>query len=179
MGSKLMKNEATKMIKTPQSLIRVAVFCLPLVLVASCGESTTQNNVINFDPVLIGQATTLGISGSNGNIFRVESRSPSGNAQVGVQVVIDSQYIVYAGRPAVDCSTIPCTAPGQTPLSLPYTATTDSTGTYEVTVIYSWGTAIKGIFTALEAFSGTGYGNANINFTCTDPDPATAPPCPS
>ena len=184
MGSKLMKNEAIKMIKTPQSLIRVAVFCLPLVLVASCGESTTQNNVINLDPVSIGQATTAGATGSNKAIFRIESRSPTGNAQIGVEVVIDSQYIVYAGHPTVDCSTVPCTVPGVLPLSLPYRATTDSTGTYEVTVIYSWNippvVSIKGDFTALEAFSGTGYGNAKISFACSDPNlAATAPDCPT
>ena len=179
-----MKNEATKMIKTPQSLIRVAVFCLPLALVASCGESTTQNNVINFDPVSVGQATTAGSAGSNYQIFRVESRSPTGNAQIGVEVVIDSQYIVYAGRPTMDCLTIPCTATGATPLLLPYTAKTDSTGTYEVTVVYSWNippvVSVRGTFTALQAISGTGYGNAAITFTCSDPNAAgTAPDCPT
>ena len=168
------------MIKTPQSLIRVAVFCLPLALAASCGgESTTQNNVINFDPVSVGQATTLGIPGNNKAIFRIESRSPTGNAQIGVDIVINSQYIVYEGRPAVDCSTIPCTVQaGAVLLGLPYTARTNSTGTYEVTVIYSWGTAINGNFSALVAFSGTGNGNSNISFTCTDPLPATDPVCP-
>ena len=165
------------MIKVPLSLIRVAAFCLPLALVASCGESTTQNNAIIIDPALKGQATILGTAGSNNQIYRIESRSPTGGAQIGVEVVIDSQYIVYAGRPAVDCSTIPCTASG-TRLELPYTAITDSTGTYEVTVIYRWGPAINGVFTAVEAFSGTGYGNANINFICIDTDTANPPACP-
>lgn len=175
-----MKNEAIEMIKTPLSLIRVAAFCLPLTLAASCGgESTTQNNTINLDPVSVGQPTTLGIAGNNKEIFRIESRSPTGNPQIGVEIVIDSQYIVYAGHPTVVCAPTCTVQAGVLPLTLPYTAKTDSTGTYEVTVIYSWGTAINGTFTAVQAFSGTGYGNANIVFTCTDPDPTNAPACPA
>ena len=173
------------MIKMPLAVVRVAAFCLPLGLLASCGQGSeaVQGTVVNFDPSGIGQATGAGASGSNGNIFRVELRSPTGNPQINVNVVIDSQYIVYEGRPRVDCSTIPCTAPGQTPLVLPHTALTNSNGTYEVTVIYSWNIApvisTRGVFTAIEAFSGTGYGNSNITFTCSDPNAVgTAPDCP-
>ena len=170
------------MIKLPLSVVRVAAFCLPLTLVASCGSGSeaVQGTIINFDSSAIGQATTAGVSGSNKTIIRIEARSPTGNPQIGVKILIDSRYIVYDGHPTVDCSTIPCTAPGHTPLTLPYTTTTGANGTYEVTVIYSWAGSIKGDFTAAEAWSGTGYGNAKITFTCTDPNAAgTTPDCPT
>lgn len=171
------------MIKMPLSVIQVAVLCLPLALVTSCGSDGAegvQNSIVNFDPSGIGQATTAGTAGRNSNIFRAEVRSPTGYPQIGVRITIDSQYTVYAGRPTVDCSSNPCTASGATPVSLPYTTTTGPNGTVEVTVVYSWGTSIKGDFTAVEAFSGTGYGNAIITYTCTDPNAAgTAPDCPT
>lgn len=173
------------MTKMLSFFLRVAA-CLPLVLIASCGSGTeaVQGTTVNLNPPGIGQATTAGVSGSNGNIFRIEVRSPSGYPQIGVEVTIDSQYIVYAGRPIIDCATIPCTAAGATPLQLPYTTTTDQNGYVEVTVVYSWNIApvvsTEGEFTAVEAFSGTGYGNSNITYTCTDPNAAgTAPDCPT
>lgn len=168
------------MIKLLIALARIVTFS-SLLLVASCGSGNegTQGSIINFDPSGIGQPTTAGVAGSNSNIFRLEVRSPSGNAQIGVNVTIDSQYTVYAGRPVMDCSTIPCSAAGATPLTLPYTTTTGQNGYIELTVAYSWAGSIKGDFTAVEAFSGTGYGNAKITFTCSDPNATgTTPDCP-
>lgn len=171
------------MMKKPLTLAGIAISCLYL---ASCGSSSegVNNTVINFDPLGIGQATTAGSAGSNGQIFRVEVRSPTGYPQIGVNVTIDSQYTVYAGRPIIDCSTIPCTAAGATPLTLPYTTTTGQNGYVEFTVVYSWNippvVSVKGDFTAIEAFSGNGYGNAKITFTCSDPNATgTTPDCPT
>jgi hypothetical protein len=182
------------MIKMPLSVVRVVAFCLPLALVASCGSGSgaeaVQDTTMNLDPEAIGQATTLGYFGSSGNVYRVEPRSPTGYPQVGVRVLIDSQYTVYAGHPTVVCTAVDdggtppvflgttCTAPSATPLDLPYETTTDTNGTYEVTVIYSWGVGINGTFTALQAWSGTGYGISNITFTCSDPDTDDALECP-
>ena len=177
-----MKNEAIKMIKTPQSLIRVAVFCLPLVLVASCGgESTTQNNVINFDPVTLGVTSSPPeppnppnpTTGLIKQIYRIETRSPTGNAQIGTRMVIDSAGTLYEGHPTIDLTTVVCTAagcfaPGLSPLILPYEATTNSTGTYEVTMILGFGLGADGTATVVEAFSGTGYGKTDVVFTCVD-----------
>lgn len=176
------------------SVFHIAAVCLPLTLITSCGAGSTeavQGTTINIDPSAPGQATTLGFFGSNSSIFRIEARSPSGTPQINVGILIDSQYTVYAGHPTVDCvavfdSAVPpnflgntCTAPGATPLTVPYETTTGQNGTYEVTVIYSWGSGgISGSFTAVQAWSGTGYGASNITFTCADPDTATAPACP-
>jgi hypothetical protein len=175
-----MMNEAFEMTKMPVSVLRVATFCLPLVLIASCGSGSeaVQGTVMTFTPAKLGQATTLGTSGSNGQVFRIAATSPTGYPQLGVKILIDSQYEVYAGRPTVVCVGNTCNASGATPLPLPYETTTDTNGTYEVTVIYSWGTAINGDFTAVEAWSGTGYGNATITYKCTDPDTTAPPDCP-
>lgn len=175
------------MIKLSLSVVRAPVSCLLATLVVSCGSASpegVQGTIINFDPPGVGQATTAGSSGSNYSRYRVEVRSPTGYPQLGVDVTLDSQYIVYAGRPVMDCSTIPCTAPGATPLSLPYTTTTGQNGYVEVTVVYSWNIApvvsTEGDFTAIQGFSGTGYGNSNITFTCSDPNAAgTTPDCPT
>lgn len=169
------------------SAIRVAVFCLLSALVVSCGSTGTeaiQGTIINIDPPGAGQATTAGVAGTNYIRYRVEARSPSGYPQLGVDVTIDSQYIVYAGRPVMDCSSNPCTAAGATPLALPYTTTTGQNGYVEVTVVYRWNippvVSVKGDFTAIQAFSGTGYGNSNITFSCSDPNATgTAPDCPT
>lgn len=163
------------MVKMPMSVIRAAAFCLPLALVASCGSGpeAVQGTTVNFMPSQFGQATTLGTAGSNVKYMTVAALSPTGYPQIGVKLVIDSQYIVYEGHPDV------ASLPGLTPLTLPYPdAITSSNGTYDITVLYSWGTAINGDFTAAEAWSGTGYGNSTVTYTCTDPDTATAPACP-
>jgi len=167
-----MKNEAIAMIKMPFSAVRASAFCIPLLLVASCGTGSegVQNTFVALDPPGWGQATTLGLSGSNVQYVRVEAMAPNGLPQIGVRMIIDSQYVVYAGRPT--------SLVGLTPLTLPYETTTSANGTVDFTVLYSWGTAISGDFTALQAWSGTGFGRTNITFTCTDPDTLNPPECP-
>ena len=171
------------MIKTPQSLIRVAVFCLPLVLTASCGESTTQNNVVTVTPV------TLGVTSSPPpavptaanptfaaivQTYRIETRSPTGNAQIGTEMIVHSAGTLYEGAVAVTCTatapTTPptCVAAGSLPLQLPYRATTNSTGTFEVTMVLIFGRGSDGTQTVVEAFSGTGYGKTDVVFACVD-----------
>lgn len=171
------------MIRSPLAVLRIAIVCLPLALVAGCGSSETealQGTVVNVNPFALGQATTLGTAGQNGQIYRFELKSTSGIPQINVKLLIDSQYIVYAGHPAVVCTMGTCTVPGETPLALPYEAYTNSNGTYEVTVVYGWPAGgISGDFTAVEGFSGTSYGNSLITFTCTDPDTTDANECPT
>lgn len=176
-----MKNEALEMIKTRLSVFRMATFCLPLMLVASCGSGGpegVQGTIINFDPPSLG-TLTLDIetidSVDGVQTFRIEARSPSGYPQIGVDVLIRSAFAVYAGHPAVVCSsdaavpvTITCTAPGATPLDLGQLVQTGQNGTYEVTVIFTTSPAITGDITLIEAFSGTGYNFATITVACGD-----------
>jgi len=184
-----MKNEACEMIKKPLSVVRVAAFCLPLALVASCGSGSeaVQGTVVNVDPANLGE-TGLSIefydSVDYSSVIRLEAKSPTGYPQIGTNILLDSAYVVYEGHPTVTCSVtqaynstvspilgeiITCTAPGATPLPLPYTATTGQNGAYEVTVIYSVSPFYTGTITALQTWSGTGYNAITFTSKCLDP----------
>lgn len=178
------------MIKMPLSVVHVAVFCLPLALVASCGGSGepegVQATVIDFDPDNIATITldiesidSLGAA----QIFRVEARSPTGYPQIGVDLYLSSGFTVYAGRPPVTCvetqaydgtvsprigTITTCSAPGATPLDLTKPVKTGPNGTYELTVVYSVSPFVTGDITVIEAFSGTGYNSANAVVECGD-----------
>jgi hypothetical protein len=168
-----MKNEAIEMIKMPLSVVRVAAFCLPLALVTSCGSSkpeAVQGTTINILPAKWSQSTTLGTSDVNFQHVTISAKSISGYPQIGVQLLIDSHYLVYDGHPT--------SLAGLTPLTLPYIATTSPNGTYDVTVLYDWPNAISGDVTAIESWSGTAYGNAIVTYTCVDPISTDATVCP-
>jgi hypothetical protein len=167
-----MKNEAIEMIKMPISVVCVAAFCLPLALVTSCGSKSeaVQGTTINVLPAKWSQSTTLGTAGSNFQYVTISAQSKSGYPQIGVQLIVDSHYLIFDGHPT-DLT-------GLTPLTLPYVATTSPNGTYDVTVIYGWPLAISGDVTAVEAWSGTAYGNAIVTYTCVDPNSTDATVCP-
>jgi hypothetical protein len=193
-----MKNEAIEMIKTPLSVVRVAAFCLPLALVASCGSGDSesiQSTTINIDPIEVAE-TTLDIESidslGDAQVFRIEARSPSGYSQVGVQILLRSGFTVYEGHPNVTCvvtqaydntvtpvlrAITTCTAPGATPLDLSQPVTTGPNGAYEVTVVYSISPRITGDIGLIEAFSGTGYNSAKAVVKCGDADAATGDSC--
>lgn len=178
------------MIKMPLSIVRIAVFCLPLALVASCGGSGgpegVQATIIDFDPDGLAEVTpdiesidSLGAS----QIFRIEARSPTGYPQIGVDLYLSSDFTVYAGRPPVTCvetqaydgTTTPrtgqittCSAPGASPLDLTKPVKTGPNGTYELTVVYSVSPFVTGDITVIEAFSGTGYNFASAKVACGD-----------
>ena len=175
------------MIKMPLSAVRVAAFCLPLALVASCGSSDSesiQGTVINIDPPSTAEIT-LDIEGVDpqglgaSQVFRIEARSPTGYSQVGVKILLRSGYTVYEGHPPVVCtvtivgppSATACTAPGATPLDLSQPVTTGPNGTYEVTVVYSISPFVTGDIGLIEAFSGTGYNFAKAVVKCGDTVP--------
>ena len=179
------------MIKKPLSVVRVAAFCLPLVLVASCGSGSeaVQGTVINIDPSNLGSvglSVEFFDSVDYVSIISIEARSPTGFPQIGTKLLLNSGYVVYEGHPTVTCSVtqpyvwnanpllivgeiVTCTAPGATPLPLPYTATTGQNGTYEVTVIYPVSPFLTGDITVLEARSGTGYNSVFVTSKCLDP----------
>src|SRR4030067_3025776 len=182
-------NEATEMIKSPLSVVRVAAFCLPLALVASCGSGSeaVQGTVINLDPSNLG---TIGLSVEFFDsvdyvqVVRIEAKSPSGYPQIGTKLLIDSGFVVYAGHPQAACSISQtyaagppvvgqistCTAVVATPLPLPYAeASTSSNGTYEVTVIYSISPFSTGDITTLQVWRGTGFQSLTVESECLDP----------
>lgn len=169
--------------------VRVVVFYLPLMLITSCGSGgpeAVQNTVINIDPSNLG---TIGLSVEYydsvdySQVMRIEARSPTGYPQQGVNLLIDSAFLVYEGHPTVTCSVTQaydpgppvvgeistCTAPGATPLESPFTVTTGQNGYYEVTVIYSVSPFFTGDIGALQAWSGTGYNSASFTSECLDP----------
>jgi len=170
------------MIKMPLSVFRVAAFCLPLALVASCGTGSeaVQATVINLDPPNFG-AIGLDIEGfvavDYSQIVRIEAKSPTGTPQIGVQLLVDSGFVVYEGHPQVVCTPIvagirTCSAPSATPLTTPYTTTTGSNGTYEITVIFTVSPFSTGDITTVQAWSGTGYNFAIVTSECLDSAPS-------
>lgn len=170
-----MNNEAIDMIKMPLSVIRVAAFCLPLALVASCGSGTeaVQGTTILINP----QDIAVPVTESLGNalvvqLYDISLQAPSGNAQIDTQVTIDSHGgIVYD----VDKSTTPFT---YTRRGTGFLATIQSHGVYTVAVDFPVPPAFSGNITVLEVFSGTAFGKSDVVVSCTDSDPAAPPVCP-
>ena len=175
MGSKLMKNEAIKMIKTPLSLIRVAAFCLPLALVASCGSEAVQNSTIVISPVdvlvLIGPTSPAGDATIIQDIYTIQVRSPSGNAQVGTEILIDSSALLYD----VDSSSGTAVFTLAPTVNGTYRVRTNSNGVYTIAVSYTIsGGPSRGV-TIFEVFSGTAYGKTDAIARCSVTAPAVCP----
>lgn len=163
------------MIKMRLPVVRVAAFCLPLTLVASCGSGTeaVQGTVINIDPSATAQVVTVGGTGTITNSrYRIEVRSPSGEAQAGVTLLISSPGVLSS----VDTSTDPTSFTPMGPAGTGYTVTTDNYGTYTVAVTFTSGTTPIGDVTILSAWSGTAYNRVNITYTC---QATTTTACPS
>ena len=155
------------MIKTPLSLIRVAAFCLPLALVASCGPESVPGSTVNIDPAALGQNTAPSTSASiSQELFTIELRSPTAYPQIDTNLTIDSPGLLYA----VDTSTTPFTF---TQVTVPHLTTTNSNGVVTVAVSYTSAPAATGDVTVISAFSGTAYGRTNITYTCVAVAPAT------
>jgi hypothetical protein len=185
-----MKNEAIEMIKLPLSSVRIAVFCLPLALVASCGSGSeaVQGTVIKVSPVTVGVTSPATATLTELYIiqpYQIELRSPTGYPQVNTKVTIVNRGTLYDEFAIINPATVTCTGgPGVnavctdsalTPLPSVYETTTDSTGTVRVMMLYGFYSGIDGTETDLEAFSGTGYGKTDIVFTCVDGSTATCP----
>lgn len=154
--------------------IRVAAFCLPLWMIASCGSGSeaVQGTTININPQAVGVPVTEAVGNTlDQQLYDIELRAPSGNAQISTQITIDSEGTVYE----VDKSTTPFRF---TVRQTPYQTTISNNGVYSVAVDFTIPAAFSGEITVLEAFSGTAYGRTNVVVTCTDSDPAVAPPCP-
>lgn len=171
------------MIKMPVSAIRVAVFCLPLALVASCGSGTeaVQGTKINISPVSVGSIDTV-IAAAVPLYFvqeyQIELRSPNGYAQTGTSVTIVSSGLLYDGFVIIDPTAVTCTGStttpaactntGQTPVPSVYQTTTDGTGIVRVTLLFPFYSGSDGTVTVLEAFSGSAYGKTDAVFKCVD-----------
>lgn len=154
--------------------IRVAAFCLPLVMIASCGSGSeaVQGTTININPQAVGVPVTEALGNALvQQLYDIELRAPSGTAQISTQITVESRGTVYE----VDKSTTPFTF---TARATPYLTTISNNGVYSVAVDFTVPAAFSGEITVLEAFSGTAYGRTNVVVTCTDSNPAVAPPCP-
>jgi hypothetical protein len=188
-----MKNEAIKMMKLPLSVVRVAALCLPLALVASCGSGSeaVQGTKINISPISVGvtSSTTVALTVVYfTQAYQVELRSPSGYPLVNTKVTLVSRGTMYNGFPVILDANVVCTGSAVLPAEctdptlasalLPnsYEATTDSTGTVRVTMIFAFFSGSKGTVTDLEAFSGTGYGKTDVVLACVE---GAGGPCPS
>lgn len=162
------------MIKMALPGIRVAAFCLPLVMITSCGSGSeaVQGTTININPQAVGVPVTEAVGNALvQQLYDIELRAPSGTAQISTQVTVNSAGTVYE----VDKSTTPFTF---TARATPYLTTISNNGVYSVAVDFTVPAAFSGEITVLEAFSGTAYGRTNVVVTCTDSNPAVAPPCP-
>lgn len=162
------------MTKKALTCIRVATFSLPLMLIASCGSGSeaVQGTTINIDPQAIGVPVTESLGSSLvQQLYTIELRAPSGTAQISTQVTVDSDGTVYE----VDKSTTPFTF---TARATPYVTSISNNGVYTVAIDFTIPAAFSGEITVLEAFSGTAFGRTNVVVTCTDSNPAVAPPCP-
>jgi len=165
------------MIKALQSMVRIAAFCLPLALVASCGSGSeaVQGTRVNFNPPAVAQPTTPTAGASLvQHQFTIELRSPTGYPQIGTELLIDtpSGGILYTA----DTSTSP---PTLTPVAAPYRTTTNSNGVVTVALDFTVGPGANGDVTVMSVFSGTAYGNINVTYTCSDDNTADAFECPS
>ena len=165
------------MIKMPLSAVRVAVFCLPLALVASCGSGSeaVQGSVINIDPSATAQVVRAGTTGGLTTApYRIEVRSPSGVAQIGVQLIIQSPGDLFS---VDDSGFVLVFTPMGGPPGSTYTVTTSSNGVYNVGVTFTSGTTPTGEVTILSASSGTAFNRVNMTFTCVA-NLAPVTPCP-
>lgn len=163
------------MIKVPLPILRNAILCIPLTLVTSCGNESTQNTTISFDPAAIGQRTTPTAGSSLARqLLTIQLRAPSGYAQTNTNVIVDmpSGGTLYL----VDTSTAPFTF---TPVAFPLLTTTNSNGVATVAIDFAGGVAANGVVTAIEAFSGTAYSRVDVTYTCVDDDTTDAAECPS
>ena len=166
------------MIKTPLSVVRVAAFCLPLALVASCGSGSQagQGSEIHLNPDAVAQAVpSNGTSSIANEEFTIEVRSASGTSQVGIDVSIDSPGILSF----VDTSVTPHTYTPMGAAGNTYIVNTGGNGVYTVAVSITSGIGASGDVTILSAWSGSAYNRVNITYTCFDnaigPVPNTCP----
>lgn len=163
------------MIKTLLSVVRVAAFCLPLALVASCGTSDSQavqGTVVNMDPNAVAQDVPAnGTSSIVNEEFTIELKTPTGYPQIGITLLVGSPGVLSA----VDTSVSPVTYTPMGPAGSTYVVSTDGNGTYRVAVSYTSPVAADGEVTILSAWSGTGYNRVNITYTCFDNGGVTCP----
>ena len=163
----------------PLSAVRVAVFCLPLVLIASCGEGSEaiQGTRVNISPISVGvtsPASNPAVVSYIIQTYQIELRSPTGNAQINTNLTIANRGTLYAGSVVIDRDNVTCTALAvctdstKTPQPSTYETTTDSNGSIRVTMLFGFISGADGTATVLEALSGTGYGKTDIIFTCVD-----------
>jgi hypothetical protein len=88
-----MKNEAIEMIKMPLSVVRVAAFCLPLTLVASCGSESgaPANSTITVSPDEVIWAVTLSTCDNSvlqDTYFNIVVKDPSGALMIGTDISV-------------------------------------------------------------------------------------------
>ena len=165
-----MKNEAIEMIKTPLTVVRVAAFCLPLALVASCGSETgaPANSTITVSPDEVPWKVDAG-AGCAGTDFHdtyfdivVKNPSSATLARVDIRVSLDlapGTYVTYPTMRLFDTSdgttyNVPIT-------TYPYFTVTDSFGAKTLMVRYELDAGC--IYAGnLNVSSGSSFGSANI-----------------
>jgi hypothetical protein len=138
-----MKNEAIEMIKMPLSVVRVAAFCLPLALVASCGgsdDNAPNGGTITSSPS--GYTSTV-IFNNVGGVFAggPYSFTISLKTASGVPVTNTAIYVIAPQDPPSMVPTqiwVTDTSTGVTsgPITIvaPYPVDTDAAGTIQIQV---------------------------------------------
>ena len=165
------------MIKKSLSVVRVAAFCLPLVLVASCGTGSeaVQGSTVVFSPVdvtvPVGPTSPAGDATIIQDIYTIQLRAPNGSPQVGTEILIDSGALLYD----VDSSSGTAVFTLAPTVNGTYRVKTNASGTYTIAVSYTvLGGASRNI-TIIEVFSGTAYGKTDAIVKCSAPTGSTCP----
>lgn len=164
------------MIKLPLSVVRVAVFCLPLALVAGCGPgggytapTAPPGSTITVSPgdvpwtVAVGACTNADMQDT---IFNIAVKSPSGTPLTGVGIAVNLVLAPGSAVPGLQTMYLYDDLGGDGLYTdqitvLPYYTQTGSSGTKMLMVRYDLGGCEFG--GNLDVFSGTAYGFGHIS----------------
>jgi hypothetical protein len=173
-GKQSSKNEAIEMNKKPQSVVSVAAFCLPLLLVASCGseQGAPPGSTVTVSPDEVPWAVTLAACDNSvmqDTYFNIVVKSPSGAPLTGVDIRVSlalapGTFVVPA--PSVPVMYLYDDLDGDDIYTdlitvFPHFTNTGSSGTKMLRVQYD----LTGCTYAgnLDVFSGSSYGTAHIS----------------
>jgi len=172
-----MKNEAITMIKVPLSVVRVAAFCLPLALVASCGTDSggytappaPPGSTITVSPELVEWEVGAGACTNTvmqDTFFNILVQSPNSAPMTGVGIAVSLVLAPGTFIPPPQVMYLYDDLDGDGLYTnlitvFPHYTQTGGTGTKMLRVQYDLGGCEYG--GNLDVFSGSGYGFGHIS----------------